>query len=266
MVTSVFKRFRHSRFVRIDPADQEAVAWAKARIARLYAEQETTPVGQIKSNRRFCELEIVFAYYFRGAELPDDDAGRDCLYIAACHLWHLGRKCGPDAAIRAWARTWTPWCGPDELAALIERVEANPRKWIADELAVELGLPIATRDALGLTTIGGTDLDKVGRAKRRKDRRREERAQHRRKNGAVTRAEYLAQSKSRTKPWLADGVSRSTWERRRRAGTAVDASPCTAKIGDILVYTDLRHVPSVRVPDHLFERLPPGRTAIAGPG
>jgi hypothetical protein len=36
--TFVFKRLRDSRVVKIDPADRSAVAWAKARIAQLYAE------------------------------------------------------------------------------------------------------------------------------------------------------------------------------------------------------------------------------------
>jgi hypothetical protein len=49
----------------------------------------------------------------RGFQLPDDHAGRDDLYIAACHIWHLGRKYGPVAAIEAWASRWAPWCGAD---------------------------------------------------------------------------------------------------------------------------------------------------------
>jgi hypothetical protein len=42
--------------------------------------------------------------------------------------------------------------------------------------------------------------------------------------GGVPRAEYLACSFSRRKPWEAEGISRRTWERRRARGGAV-ASP-----------------------------------------
>lgn len=39
----------------------------------------------------------------------------------------------------------------------------------------------------------------------------------------VTRAEYLAKSLSRLEPWLAEGISRRTWERRRRKDAATGA-------------------------------------------
>ena len=41
----------------------------------------------------------------------------------------------------------------------------------------------------------------------------------------VTRAEYLAGSLSRRQPWLAEGISRRQWERRRRKITAVESAP-----------------------------------------
>jgi hypothetical protein len=39
----------------------------------------------------------------------------------------------------------------------------------------------------------------------------------------ATRAEYLAGSLSRQQPWLAEGLSRRQWERRRRKITAVES-------------------------------------------
>jgi hypothetical protein len=41
----------------------------------------------------------------------------------------------------------------------------------------------------------------------------------------VTRAEYLAGSLSRRQPWLAEGISRRQWERRRRKIKAVESAP-----------------------------------------
>lgn len=235
---SIFRRSKDSRFVKIDSTDLNAVAWAKARIAQLYAERSAAPASTIKQNRRFHELEIVFAHLWRG-RLPDDDAGRDCLFIAACHIWHLGRKCGPDAAIGAWTAIWAPWCDAEELAALIQRVEVNPQKWTADEMAQELGpwLTFEVRQALGLTTIGSVDLDKAGRLQRRAENSKERSTEKRRRSGAVTRAEYEAKSESRTKPWLALGISRATYKRRQKR----EISSNTPKIGNVLLCSDLSH-------------------------
>ena len=44
----------------------------------------------------------------------------------------------------------------------------------------------------------------------------------------VTRSEYLAASFSRLQPWLAEGISRRTWERRRRNITAVPSAPAAS--------------------------------------
>jgi hypothetical protein len=95
-------------------------------------------------------------------------------------------------------------------------VEANPRKWNADEMAQELGpwLTLEVRQALGLTTIGSVDVDKAGREKRREDRKRQEREDHRRNDGVVPRAEYLAaHSKSRDELWKPLGMSRAKYYR-----------------------------------------------------
>jgi predicted transcriptional regulator len=44
----------------------------------------------------------------------------------------------------------------------------------------------------------------------------------------VTRAEYLAGSFSRLQPWLAEGISRRQWERRRRKITAATSAPAAS--------------------------------------
>jgi lambda repressor-like predicted transcriptional regulator len=43
-----------------------------------------------------------------------------------------------------------------------------------------------------------------------------------------TRSEYLAAALSRRQPWLAEGISRRTWERRRRTITAVTSAPAAS--------------------------------------
>jgi hypothetical protein len=61
---------------------------------------------------------------------------------------------------------------------------------------------------------------------RRKERDRLRITKKRRENGVTPRATWLANNNlSRTEPWKAMGISRSTWERRRKkAASEVDAS------------------------------------------
>src|SRR5262245_32156631 len=63
----------------------------------------------------------------------------------------------------------------------------------------------------------------------------------------VTRAEYLAGSLSRRQPWLAEGISRRQWERRRRKITALESAPAK------------------EYPSRDGERPPKGRQAAVGP-
>jgi hypothetical protein len=175
---------------------------------------------------RFCDLEIVFVYCWGVPELPDDDAGRIDLHVAACHIWHLGKAC-PAVAIRAWAARWSPWCGEEELAALLKRVAAKPLKWKADALAHKLGVTDAIRTALGLTTIGSIDVDKAGREQRRATNSTARSEKRRRQDGAVPRSEWLlANNASRTKPWIAMGMKRSRYYELKQQG-ALDSSEHT---------------------------------------
>ena len=85
-------------------------------------------------------------------------------------------------------------------------------------------LSYAERLLLKITTIGSFDADKVTRTKLAADRRRERNrlraADKRRAEGAIPRVVYEANSLSRTKPWEADGISRSTYDRRRKKAAA----------------------------------------------
>jgi hypothetical protein len=67
--------------------------------------------------------------------------------------------------------------------------------------------------------------------RKRQDRLRQER--RRRERGVIPRAQYLeAHAVSRTKPWKAAGMSRSSWYRHRRTlGTSPSAAMPTLKDG-----------------------------------
>ena len=80
------------------------------------------------------------------------------------------------------------------------------------------------RQALGLTSIGSIDVDRAARAKRRAEIKKERESERRRNDGSMSREEYLARSKSRTKPWEEMGISRRTYERRKARETQSVAS------------------------------------------
>jgi len=81
-----------------------------------------------------------------------------------------------------------------------------------DDLGEYLKLDDDNRTLWGITTIGARDVTKRQRTKHRKVKQRERMARLRLERGARPHSQSLSQ----TKPWEADGISRSTWERRRR--------------------------------------------------
>jgi len=64
-------------------------------------------------------------------------------------------------------------------------------------------------------------MSKEERERARRLRQRQRELARRRAQGTKSRAEYEANSLSRNKPWLALGISRRTWYRRR--GTSLRA-------------------------------------------
>src|SRR5262249_32553936 len=111
------------------------------------------------------------------------------------------------------------------------------------------------RTAVGITTIGSIDVDRKQRNRRRRERQRMNRERRRRARGARPRAEYLeANSLTRTKPWVAKGISRRTWYRRR--GT----SPPTA----IFLSAEDTLVPPEREQEDLRGEACPNGTAQTG--
>lgn len=164
---------------------------------------------------RLHELARLFASRYAGPKLPDDDAGRDDIEPVIHHLAALRQ---PARRAEQWLELWAPWLTIAELRKIIAQGIASARPWTADQLAWRYRVTKEERTMLGLTTIGAIDQGKAARTKRRKERSRQRKAAIRRAQGAKPRAEYEAASLSNTKPWLALGISRRTWYRRR--GTA----------------------------------------------
>jgi hypothetical protein len=162
---------------------------------------------------RCAEINRLFADRYSRV-LPDDDAGRDDARIMAHHLAMMSGD--QRSRLKSWLTVWAPWMPPDELAALTDAAIAKPLRWLADTLGKRLGLREADRARLGITTIGAVDMTKAERETARKARMRQAKREQRRKQGVKPRAEYLATSAERTKPWEAEGISRRTWFRRQQ--------------------------------------------------
>lgn len=104
-----------------------------------------------------------------GRPLPDDDAGRDDLRLL---IEHAAQFKDPRLRIGGVIDAWAPWATADERAEL-ERsaLGAPPPRYTPDEIAQRLGVTMADRQRLRLTSIGATDADKAERERLRKVRR-----------------------------------------------------------------------------------------------
>jgi hypothetical protein len=192
------------------PPDPRTVNAKKREIARRYARKHDKRLElTVVARMRVSQLERLFASRY-GQTLPDDDAGRDDLFVAAHHV------CTKGGDIIAWASLWAPWLGDTEARKLAARVSANPLRWKADTLAARLNVSYAERQRLKLTTIGAVDVPASGRELLRKQRNKQRKTDARRAKGAKPRAVYEAESAESTRPWAALGISRRTFYRRKK--------------------------------------------------
>jgi hypothetical protein len=146
------------------------------------------------------------------ALLANDDAGRDDLRIMAEHLAQLG-----EHYVRRHAEDYAPWISVRELDRLILEAGPEGKKWTAIRLGKALRLTNAERVKLGIRTIRPIDRTKAQLERDRRERDAERKRQMRARTGARPRA----QSAETAKPWIAEGISRRTWYRRKSAvGTA----------------------------------------------
>lgn len=186
---------------------------------------DTVPFASI----RICELEMVFRHRYGKEQLPDDDAGRADAELVLHHVAHRGVT-DPMLLMNQWLDHWAPWLTGDERAAMIAHVMKNPLTFLADTTAHRIGnFTDAERTLLGVTTIGSVDVDVEQRKARQKMKNTARHAERRRQGGAVPRAQWLAANgASRTKPWLALGISRASFYREVKKAARLAKSPYAA--------------------------------------
>jgi hypothetical protein len=171
---------------------------------------------------RLRELERLWSVRYGGV-LPNDDAGADDLCIAAQLICYLQGDI--TAKVIAWARVWAPWYSAQEAGELAARlISCRYKLPSADTAAEQVGLNYAERQALGITTIGATDVDPAERERLRRERYNAKRKKKRRDNGALPRETLdAAPTNESLRPWEDKGISRATWYRRRRAARVCSA-------------------------------------------
>jgi hypothetical protein len=143
--------------------------------------------------------------------------------------------------IKGWWAPRAPIFTDQEIAAAAyEACKDMPKLDRADTLARLIGLEYADRQRLRIFTIGAIDKTKRQRAALKKARHRAaartRAARKRAERGAIPRTQYLAQSLTRTRPWLTEGISRRTWERRRKNAAQ---APSVSQVGFPLILRGL---------------------------
>jgi hypothetical protein len=174
---------------------------------------------------RIRELERLL--FYRLGPAPDPKDSDIYLLTVAQHFRrNLENKKGLPTSdevlnvLELWALRFSSKTPRSRLDQVARGVVDRPELEKADALGARLRLTDDERTYLRITTIGACDVNKAERQHRRRLRKRErdrtKAATKRRKRGAKPRAVYLAQSLSASAPWKSEGVSRRTWERRRK--------------------------------------------------
>jgi len=158
-----------------------------------------------------------------GPVLPDDDSGREDLHELLLPVsLHPAAKQMMHHAVEVHA----PWMPEQEATALIEEILALPetaRRVSAKMLGQRLNLTNAERERLQLWTIWPADMTARQMAAWRKAKKRARDLRRHRRAGRKARADYLACSLTKQKPWKAERISRASWYRRHRRPKAAAA-------------------------------------------
>jgi hypothetical protein len=169
-------------------------------------------------------------------------------------LWHCKAKDQIWAVMEA-AKSMGGKITEAEASAVTEETSITRKHLTADNLARFLGVTYAERQALHLTTIGSVNVSKRARKALRRDRNLMAKERKRRKLGARPRAEYEANSIAAQA--RAEGVSRMTIYRRKRAEQAKNRPDVTGAGTAIFLSSEDRPV----TPERVWRGCPSGAVA-----
>jgi hypothetical protein len=146
-----------------------------------------------------------------GGPCCDPELGHAYAYIAINAICDIAQN--PEAYALLFARDWTPMVEPSDILDLVLKNKKNQIRIKADVAAWKLRVTRAERVAARMTTIGAIDFQLHEREEKR-----------RKKKNDASNARRLRKinnpRKPSSEPWIAEGISRRTWFRRRaKSGT-----------------------------------------------
>jgi len=171
--------------------------------------------AEMLRRQRLGDLQRLYRQRYRRNSLilTDDDAGREDLREL---LLVASMAYNPERMMRITIANWAPWMDKAETAQMIDDVNRAPtylRKPNARTLGDRLRLTDHERTTLAIQTIRPFDLTDKQLIERRKARDAERKWRKRRAAKMKPRDAWLANCKSRTRPWQRKDQSRAQWYR-----------------------------------------------------
>ena len=163
------------------------------------------------------ELQRLFRHRW-GYVLPDDQSGREDLWLLMLNASLATSE--SEKKMNHVIDLWAPWMGDEEregYVKLLWGLDLYQRIQTGREIGNLLGLTNAERMKLKLWQFKPIDATDDELEEQRKARRRGNRRAKRRAHNVRPREVYLAEMASKPKPWIAEGISRRTWERRLKS-------------------------------------------------
>jgi hypothetical protein len=190
--------------------------------------------------RRLGDLQRLLRHRYQRSVLSDDDAGREDLREL---LLLASLAYNPERTMRKTIESWAPWMDKAESGQVIDDVNRTPiylRKPSARVLGERMRLTSQERKELAIVTIRPFDRTDEELVAERKAKDTERKWRKRLAAKMKPREAWLANCKSRTKPWKRFGISRRTWERRQAKLSQVPVAGVSA-VKFNKRRTDLRH-------------------------
>jgi hypothetical protein len=156
-----------------------------------------------RQKQRVAELKRLFKVRYP-LGMPDDDAGHDDLWLMMNAISNYDERV-------AWAGVNAAWLSSAEIDAMAREIGHRPLWLTAREMGDRLGVTEAERTKHKMKTIRAAGMtDEMMKARVQQNDRNRKKAER-----AAAR-DARPPTISETKPWLAEGVSRATWHRRRK--------------------------------------------------